>query len=119
MRSFLIKLGVTTLALAVAEQLLGGIHFQSVTTLFVAGFLLNLANAFLRPIFIILTLPFTVVTFGLFLFILNGFIFYLVSSFLPGFEVSSFGEAILGWIITSIASGLTMFVLGENNSTKK
>ena len=119
MRSFLIKLGVTTLALAVADQLLGGISFNSTTTLFVAGFLLNLANAFLRPIFVFLTLPITVVTFGFFLFAINGFIFLLVSSLLPGFEVSSFLEAVYAWIITGLSSWATMVAIGEQKPTKQ
>ena len=115
MRSFLIKLGVTTLSLAVADQLLSGISFDSVVALFVAGFFLNLANAFLRPIFVILTLPITVVTFGFFLFILNGFIFWLVSSLLPSFHVASFSEAIFGWMITGISAWVTMIAIGEQS----
>lgn len=114
MRSFLIKLGVTTLALAVADQILQGIHIESITTLVVAGFLLNLANAFLRPIFVFFTLPITVVSFGFFLIIINGFIFMLVANFLPGFTVYSFGSAILGWILTALASSATYFALGES-----
>ena len=70
----------------------------------VAAFILGIVNAVVRPILILLTLPLTVFTFGLFLLIINGLMLGLVSYFVPGFYVSGLGGAIIGSILISIVS---------------
>jgi len=70
----------------------------------VAAFILGIVNAVIRPILIILTLPLTVFTFGIFLLIINGLMLGLVSYFVPGFYVSGLGGAIIGSILISIVS---------------
>ena len=70
----------------------------------VAAFLLGVVNTFLRPILVLLTLPITVVTFGLFLLVINGLLFWLVSAVVRGFYVNGFLGALIGAILISIVS---------------
>ncbi len=70
----------------------------------VAAFLLGVVNTFLRPILVLLTLPITVVTFGLFLLVINGLLFWLVSAVVQGFHVNGFLGALIGTILISIVS---------------
>lgn len=70
----------------------------------VAAFLLGVVNTFLRPILVLLTLPITVVTFGLFLLVINGLLFWLVSAVVQGFHVNGFLGALIGAILISIVS---------------
>lgn len=98
---FFAKLIVLTLAVLVASELLPGIKVSSLGIAILTAFVISLLNNFLRPILIVLTLPFTVVTMGLFLLIINGIIIWLTGKMVPGFEVESFGAAFLfGLLIT-------------------
>jgi putative membrane protein len=71
---------------------------------FVTAFLLGIVNAIIRPILVLLTLPLTLVTLGLFLLIINGLMLWLVSALVSGFHVSGFWGAVLGSILISIVS---------------
>ena len=98
---FFAKLIIMTLAVLVASELLPGIKVSSFGIAILTAFVISLLNNFLRPILIVLTLPFTVVTMGLFLFIINGIIIWLTGKIVPGFEVDDFGVAFLfGLLIT-------------------
>ena len=70
----------------------------------IAAFLLGIVNAILRPILVLLTLPITIITLGLFLLVINGFMLWLVSAFVKGFQVNGFWGAVLGSILISIVS---------------
>jgi len=93
-----------TLALAVTVWILPGVHVDSFPALLVGGLVLGLINAVVRPILILLTLPLTVVTLGLFLFVVNGLAFGLASALVPGFTVRSAFWAILGALVVSVVS---------------
>jgi putative membrane protein len=75
------------------------------------AFLLGVLNAVVRPILVILTLPATILTLGLFLFIVNGFMFWLASSFVEGFEVDGLIPAVMGALIVSVVSIITSKLL--------
>jgi len=108
---FLLRLIVNAAALWVAAQLVPGIVVTGFTPLLLAALVLGLINAIVRPILLVLTLPLTLLTLGLFIFVLNAFCLWLTSSLVPGFVVQTFGAALLGALVVSIVSWLlTAFV---------
>jgi putative membrane protein len=108
---FLIRLVVNAAALWVAAQLVPGFVITGVTPLVLAALVLGIINAIVRPVLVILTLPLTLITLGLFLFVLNAFCIWLTSRLVPGFQVQTFGSALLGAFVVSIVSWiLTAFV---------
>lgn len=102
--NFILHWLVVAISLAVAAYLLPGVSVTSVTALVVAGLVLGLVNALVRPILTILTLPLTILTLGLFYLVVNGLAFGLAAALVPGFSVAGFGSAILGAFIVSIVS---------------
>lgn len=108
---FVLRLIVNAAALWVAAQLVPGIVVAGLTPLLLAALVLGLINAVVRPILLVLTLPLTLMTLGLFIFILNAFCLWLTSRIVSGFVVQSFGAALLGALVVSIVSWLlTTFV---------
>ncbi len=95
---------VTALALLVCTKILPGVHVDSLQTLAVAALVLGFINAIVRPILLILTLPITILTLGLFYFVINGIAFGLAAAIVPGFGVDSIGWAILGALVVSLIS---------------
>lgn len=104
MTRFLIHWLVIAVALWVTAYIIPGVEVSSWTALAIAAVALGFVNAIVRPIFVILTLPITILTLGLFYLVINGFTFLLVSKVVPGFSVSSFGWAILGALVVSLVS---------------
>lgn len=100
----LIRWLVITVAILLASTILPGIHVESLTTAIIAAAILGVVNTFLRPVLLILTLPLTILTLGIFAFILNALMLLLVAYFVSGFEIDGFGWAFLGALIISIAS---------------
>ena len=90
---FFLHWGIMSLSLWVASYLFNGLKFASGSSLLVAALLLGFANAVLRPILIVLTLPLTLVSFGLFLLVINAMIIQMVSALVKGFQVSGFWTA--------------------------
>jgi putative membrane protein len=86
----LILLFLNTLAILSASYFLPGVHVDGFWTAFMVSFVLGLVNVFLRPIIFILTLPINILTLGLFSFIIMGFMVYLVSQIVPGFNIDHF-----------------------------
>ncbi|MDP5009523.1 MAG: phage holin family protein [Glaciimonas sp.] len=95
---------INAAALFAVPYLMQSVTVDSVITALIAALLLGLVNTLIRPILMILTLPATVVTLGLFIFILNGLMFWLVTKLVPGFHVAGFWSAIGGAIVYSIIS---------------
>jgi putative membrane protein len=112
MRGFIIRMLITAAGLAVAAWAVPGIAFSGPGTLLLAAFLLGIVNALLRPLVIVLTLPLTILTFGLFLLVINAAMFGLVAWLLDGFAVSGFLAALFGWLIVSIVSWLASYYVG-------
>lgn len=105
MRILLVWL-VNTLALVAVAYLMPSITVTSFGSALVAALVLGLVNAVIRPLLFVLTLPVTIVTLGLFIFVLNGLLFWLVGSFVPGFIVHGFWAGFFGAILFSIVSWL-------------
>jgi putative membrane protein len=89
-------------ALLLVAYLYPGVQVQSLTSALIAAAVIGLFNAVLRPILVILTLPVTIVTLGLFLFVINALLFWAAASVLSGFQVSGFVAALVGSLIYSV-----------------
>ena len=101
---FLTHWGITALSLWLTSFIFHGISFANKKSLFISALLLGLANAVIRPIIVILTIPLTLVTFGLFLLVINALMMLLVSALVPGFRISGFWTAFFASIVVTILS---------------
>jgi putative membrane protein len=88
-------------ALLLVAHLYAGVVVSSFGAAMIAALVLGLLNTLLRPILVLLTLPVTLVTLGLFLFVINALMFYFAASLLDGFHVTGFGAALIGSLIYS------------------
>ncbi len=95
---------LNALALVAVANFVPGIHVDGFTAAFIAAFILGLVNTLIRPIFLVLTLPVTLLTLGLFIFVINGLMFWFAGSILRGFVVDSFWSGVLGAVLYSIFS---------------
>jgi putative membrane protein len=102
------------LGLFLASALVPGVSISGAWTFILAAVLLGLVNAFVRPIAFVLTLPITLVTLGLFLFVLNAGMFALVAAMLDNFVVAGFWSALFGAIILSITSTIASWYIGPD-----
>ncbi len=100
----LIRWIVITTAILLAAVILPGIHVESLAAALAAAAILGIINTFMRPVLLILTLPLTVLTLGLFAFIINALMLLLTAAFVPGFKIDGFGWAFLGALIISVIS---------------
>jgi putative membrane protein len=116
---FLGNWAINTLAVAMAAVILHNhIHFKGLGGLVLASFLLGMLNAFVRPILMLLVLPFLIVTLGLFTWVINALLLYLVGLLMaPYFDVDSFRYAFLGALIISIVSTLLNIATGNTRLT--
>ncbi len=103
---FITRVLVTALALILVDYIVSGIAITGLYPALVAGLFLGVLNAVVRPILVVLTLPITILTLGLFIFVINAGIFLLVGSFVHGFHVDGFLSALLGSILVSIVSSI-------------
>lgn len=114
MIGILLRTAIIGLGIWVAALLLPGISTADTASLIWAAITLGLINAFVRPILVILTLPVTVLTLGLFLLILNAAMLNLAGWFVDGFEVFGFWNALFGAIVVSLISGLCSHLIGPS-----
>jgi putative membrane protein len=114
MTGFFLRCAIVALGLWLATKVLVGLQFDTAGTLLAAALLLGVVNAIVRPIAIILTLPLTLVTLGLFLIVINAAMLGLVAALLSGFAVSGFWTAIGGSLIVSLTSWLASGLIGGN-----
>lgn len=89
-------------ALLLVAYLYSGVEVRSFTAALIAAFVIGLLNTVVRPVLVVLTLPVTLVTLGLFLFVINALMFWAAASVLDGFHVRGFGAALLGSLIYSV-----------------
>ena len=112
---FLVHWAVTGLSLWIASYLFRGIRFDTAGALVVSALLLGFANAVVKPLLIVLTLPLTLVTFGLFLLVINALMILGVSALVKGFRVSGFWTAMFASLFVSLLSLLLGTLLGGSN----
>jgi|SoiMethySBSTD1v2_1073268.scaffolds.fasta_scaffold557533_2 putative membrane protein len=112
MAGFLLRTLIAALGLWLASELIPGIDVQNGATLVVAALLLGLVNAFVRPVAVILTLPISIITLGLFLLVINAGMLGLVAWLLDGFSIAGFWSALFGSLVISITSWLASWFIG-------
>ncbi len=112
MLGVILRTVITGLGIWLATYLVPGVSATSTAALVWAAIALGLINAFVRPVLVLLTLPFTILTLGLFLLFLNAGMLSLAGWFVDGFEVVGFWSAIFGAIVVSLVSGLCSSFIG-------
>ena len=112
MAGFILRLLIVALGLWLASELVPGIAVTGVGTLLGAALLLGIVNAVVRPVLIILTLPVTVFTLGLFLLVINAAMLGLVAWMFDGFTISGFWAALFGSIVVSVTGWLASYFIG-------
>jgi len=115
----ILKIIVSSLAVFFASYILKGVFLDGFPTAILVAIVIAFLNAFLRPVLIILTIPFTLITFGLFLLVINGFTILIADYAIGGFNVNSIGTAILFSIIVSITTWLLEAIAGDKKSKKQ
>ena len=110
---FLVRFAITALGLWLAEQWVSSLVFSSPESLLAAALLLGVVNAIVRPLLILLTLPITVLSLGLFLWVINAGMLELVAWLLGGFSIGSFGAALLGSAVVSVTSAVASLTIGS------
>ena len=113
MMGFLLRAVISAIGLWLATQWVTGVRVDSVGTLILAGLLLGVVNAIVRPIAFILTLPITILTLGLFLLVLNAAMVWLVGAIVPGFHAPWFMPAFLTSIIVWITGWVGSWLIGQ------
>ncbi|WP_426320540.1 phage holin family protein [Pseudoduganella sp. R-43] len=107
---------INAAALFAVPYLMHSVSVTSIGAALVAALLLGLVNTLVRPLLLLLTLPVTVLSLGLFIFVINGFMFWLVAKVVDGFHVDSFGYAILAALLYSVISwALSTLLLKDND----
>ena len=114
MIGFIFRAVIAALGLWLATIWVSGIRIDSAMTLVLAGFMLGIVNAIVRPIAVILTFPFTILTLGLFLLVVNGAMLALVAALLPGFHLDGFSKAIWAALIVSVTSWIASLLFGSD-----
>lgn len=101
------KVLLTAFVLLLIAKYVPGITVDGVYTAIMAAIVLGLLNVFIRPLLLVLTFPITIITLGLFTFVINAALFQFASSFVEGFSVATFYHALLGSLIVTLASTIT------------
>lgn len=112
MAGLILRLLIVALGLALAAELVPGIEVTGVWTLLGAALLLGIVNAVIRPVLILLTLPATVLTLGLFLLVINAAMLGLVAWMFDNFTIAGFWSALLGSIVVSLTGWLASYFIG-------
>lgn len=111
MTEFILRLVISALGLWLASKVVPGIRVDSFGSLLAAALLLGIVNALVKPLLILLTLPFTLITLGLFLLVINAAMLGLVALFLRGFHIEGFWAALFGSIVVSLTSWIGAMAL--------
>lgn len=113
MIGFIFRAVIAALGLWVATRWVAGIHIDDPATLLLAGLLLGVVNAVLRPIAIILTFPLTLLSLGLFILVVNAAMLALVAALLPGMWIDSFGAAFLSALLVTLTGWIGSWFIGS------
>lgn len=113
MGRFLLQAVVTALGLWLAAELVPGVAFADTTSLIIAAVLLGLINAIVRPILVVITFPLTVITFGLFLLVVNAATIGLTAVFLEGFQVDGLWPGVGAAIVTGVVSWIAGSLISD------
>ena len=112
----LLRWVLNTIALFIVVTLVPGFHYRTIVSLAIAAAVLGLLNAIVRPVLVLLTLPLTILTLGLFLIVLNAIMLELTDMLVGGFVIDSFGWAIAGAVVLALVSLITNRIGRRENS---
>jgi putative membrane protein len=115
---FWARLLVTSVGLLIASELVSGIEFAGIPSLFFAALVLGGVNAVVRPAVVFLTIPFTLITLGFFLLVVNAAMLGLTALLVPGFLLAGFWPALLGSIIVSVTGMLASWYIGPRGTVE-
>src|SRR5262245_36727966 len=118
MTGFVLRVAIVALGLWLASYLLPGLHFDSAGYLLAAALLLGIVNAIVRPIAVVLTLPLTLLTLGLFRLVVNAAMLGLVALLLAGFTISGFWTAVGASLIVSLTGWVASGLIGNNGKVE-
>lgn len=110
--AFLAHLLITAALLLLVAGAVRGVVVSGWGPAFLGALVLGLVNAFVRPLMILLTLPLTVLTFGLFLLVINALVLWLVAAIVPGIKIEGFGAALLGSLLLTVLNLLVALLVG-------
>ena len=118
MTGFVLRVAIVALGLWLATQILPGLYFASSGTLLAAALLLGIVNAVVRPIAVVLTLPITLLSLGLFLLVINAAMLGLVALLLSGLHISGFWTAVGASLIVSLTGWVAAGLIGNNGKVE-
>jgi len=110
---FIIQALGAALGFWLSSKLIHGVHVRGLESLIAAGFILGILNALVRPILVLLTIPFTLLTLGFFLFVVNGLTVWMTAAFLRGVDIDGLWPAILASIVITLTSWAARAVSGS------
>ena len=116
--SLIIRWFINALALMLVAYLYSGVQVNGIIEALIAALVLGLVNALIRPILVVLTLPVTILTLGLFIFVLNAFLFWFVAEVVKGFTVSGFMGALIGSLMFSVITIVTSWLISGRRAGK-
>lgn len=115
MPHFLTTWIITTVALLITANVIPGFHLQNLVSAIIAAVVIGLANATVRPVLFFFTLPITILTLGLFSFVINALTIWVASAISPGFRIDGFIPALIGSLLVSVISGVLHFIFNPEN----
>ena len=110
---------INALALMLVAYLYSGVQVNGIFAALIAALVLGLVNAVIRPLLVILTFPVTILTLGLFIFVINAFMFWFVTEIVKGFTVTGFTAALIGSLMFSVISLVTNWLVFDKDKKKK
>lgn len=108
---FVIHWAVSAVSVLITSKVISGFRVQGFVAALVAAVIIGIANAFIWPVLIVITLPINILTLGLFTFVVNGAVLKICAALLPGFEIDSWGAAILGSLVLSVVGTLLHYIV--------
>ncbi|MGH9328903.1 MAG: phage holin family protein [Vicinamibacterales bacterium] len=115
----LLSILLNALAIYVAAYLLDGIVLRGLPAALIAGLVFGIVNTLIKPVLVLLTLPITIITLGLFIFVVNAICLALTAALVPGFDIAGFGSALAGALIVSIVGWLLNAVVRDDRREKR
>ena len=115
--TLIIRWFINALALLLVAYLYSGVKVDDIFTALIAALVLGFVNAFIRPLLVLLTLPVTVLTLGLFIFVINALLFWLVAEVVKGFTVTGFTAALIGSLMFSVVTLLTSWLVFDKKKS--
>jgi putative membrane protein len=110
----LIRIIITSILVLLISHFMTGVHVAGFVTALLVAVVLGLLNIFIKPIFVLLTLPFTIVTLGLFLLVINAIIILLCTNIVGGFSVDTFWTALLFSVVLSLSQSILFAIVGKD-----